>query len=548
MRSGGHEDNPEQPSVFARWWPLLVAWGVLLLCCGALWLRALPDTEGHCPYTLDDSYIHMAMAKHFAADGVWGVTPYEFTSTSSSPLWTALLAGLYCFCGPREAAPLIMNIVAALALLGLLHEVLRRAGSRPLLTLGALLLAIFLVPLPPILFCGLEHPLHMLLIVALVLCVVRSLYPTEARPGAGGSLALCGALAALAVMSRYESAFVVLVLMALAVWRRHWSVALLLGCATAAPLLGYGVWCASHGWPMVPTSILMKAARPEFSLSGLLHFLVGDTPKGAVGLKGILVTPHMLSLCLLLLAAWIALRCRPTAEQKNSLVGLPGIVLAATLLHMQFAQVGWFYRYEGYLLVLGLLTLALVMCHGNGARLCGWRSRWLALGLLALAPFVTRAWQAFRDTPRAARNIHEQQYQMGLFLRAHYNGEAIAANDIGAINFLADLHLLDIHGMGTLAVFEAKRNRSYGPQVLERLARERGVRMAVIYPDWLDRKWGGVPPNWQKVGTWSIEDNVICAGETVAFFAVPPAAPEVLQKQLEVFLPRLPRHVHGVAQ
>ena len=213
-------EQPEQeaprifsaPSRVAVWWPLLAALAVLLVCCGGLWLRATRETGGHCPYTLDDAYIHMAMAKHVAAHGVWGVTPYEFSSTSSSPLWTLLLAGAFYLCGPREALPLILNLLSAAALLGLLHGVLRREGFRASQAALVLALAIVVVPLPPMVFCGLEHPFHLLLSTGLVYCGVQGLILTGPQERRRGLLIASCVLAALAVLTRYESAFIVMAL------------------------------------------------------------------------------------------------------------------------------------------------------------------------------------------------------------------------------------------------------------------------------------------------------------------------------------------------
>ena len=48
------------------------------------------------------------------------------------------------------------------------------------------------------------------------------------------------------------------------------------------------------------------------------------------------------------------------------------------------------------------------------------------------------------NIPQASKNIYEQQYQMGLFLETFYSSEKVAANDIGAIHFLADIQCLDL--------------------------------------------------------------------------------------------------------
>ena len=70
---------------------LLVA-GLALVVLVSQILLGMRLTEGHWVYTLDDAYIHLAMARTLALDGVWGVALHAFAACSSSPLWTLLLA------------------------------------------------------------------------------------------------------------------------------------------------------------------------------------------------------------------------------------------------------------------------------------------------------------------------------------------------------------------------------------------------------------------------------------------------------------------------
>jgi len=67
--------------------------------------------EGHLIYPLDDTYIHMSIAKNVVLHHVFGVTRYEFTSSTSSPLWTFLLAITYLAFGVNERSPLILNLL-----------------------------------------------------------------------------------------------------------------------------------------------------------------------------------------------------------------------------------------------------------------------------------------------------------------------------------------------------------------------------------------------------------------------------------------------------
>src|SRR5688572_8783629 len=65
----------------------------------ALVFLTLRKTNGVFSYPVDDTFIHMAVAKNQALHGNWGINPDEWVSTSSSPFFTALLALCYKIAG-----------------------------------------------------------------------------------------------------------------------------------------------------------------------------------------------------------------------------------------------------------------------------------------------------------------------------------------------------------------------------------------------------------------------------------------------------------------
>src|SRR5579859_966505 len=86
--------------------PIILSSLVFLEILVAFVLASLSQNDGHLIYTLDDPYIHMAMAKNFALYNVWGITRYGFTSATSSPLWTFLLSLFYRVFGVSDYTPL----------------------------------------------------------------------------------------------------------------------------------------------------------------------------------------------------------------------------------------------------------------------------------------------------------------------------------------------------------------------------------------------------------------------------------------------------------
>jgi hypothetical protein len=145
--------------------------------------------------------------------------------------------------------------------------------------------------------------------------------------------------------------------------------------------------------------------------------------------------------------------------------------------------------------------------------------------------------------PQCTTNIFEQQYQMGSFVRQYYQGSTVALNDVGAVNFLADIHCLDLWGLANRDVTSLKREHNYHLRDIVGLSRQAGARIAIVYDLWFAGEVGGLPAEWVRVGQWTIRNNVIAGGDTVSFYALDPSEVSHLIQCLREFSLRLPRDV-----
>lgn len=512
-------------------WPLPLALGLYGLSLALLFALSAKTPAGQPVYALDDPYIHMAMAKNYAEHGIWGVTRYGFSSSTSSPLWTLLLALSYKAFGVMVAAPLQLNALLGVLALTAAYLILRRfVAPQPAFFL--LLAAIFATPLPALAFVGMEHTLHGLLTLLFALAAARALSGETETPLATGILL---ALAALVTSIRYEGLFLLAAIAGLVFFRRGWQRALTLLGVGLAPVVLYGLISVWNGWYFLPNSVLLKSSAAANSA------FVFDT---------VFQHPSLLLLLAAALLAVVVLLLRRTPLWSEGVL-FALTFLATALLHLQFARTGWLYRYEAYLILFGVTALAValkavlpVVAEWNFGR--GWRESSLLSALILLpiliVPLSGRAAESFQIIPSATRNIHEQHHQMAEFLRRYYAGQPVAANDIGAINFYADLDTLDLWGLGSLETGKRLMEGGYDSLEIDRLTRQHRTRIAVVYEYWFD-ELGGVPSTWKKAGAWGIMNNVIVAGNSVAFYAVAPGEYERLVANLQTFSPELPYYV-----
>lgn len=518
-----------------RHWALWIAWlcfAATSAVVAAVFLEQNPVDR--IVYALDDPYIHMAIARHVVEDAVYGVTPYEFSSASSSPLYTLLLAAANHVFGVREVLPLVVNLLSALSIFVISHRILRDYLENQLAILACLLAILFLTPIVPVAFTGMEH----LLQLAIVLPFFHASVTRIAADDQETNYLPVYLLSPFVTTVRYEGMFAVFVISMLLLLRRRRRPALILATLGALPLGIFAWYSIAHGALPVPNPILIQGNPAVGSLLGVITYPF----RGLIKLGQ---APHLLVLVLVSAALFLR-NLRPRGLWDRAQI-FHVCFVATALVHEQFANNGWFYRYEAYLVAMGLLAVAIGWKEDVSLarqRLAGRAPgvRRVAVAVLALAmatPLAARGATSLRQTPRAMTNIYQQQYQMGLFLREYYQGQAVAANDIGAINFLADIRNLDLVGLGSTEVLLIRIRASFDASRIEELTEQKRIRIAILYESWFEGT-KALPAHWVKVGEWTIPDNVICAEDTVSFFATSHEEARILGRNLASFSRFLP--------
>ena len=505
--------------------PALLASAVLGLLSALLVEASLRGTGRQLVYPLDDTYIHMAVARSLAEHGVWGVTRHGFTSSTSSLLWPLLLALGHLLGARSEWLPLVLNLAAGAAVVAAASWVLR--DTAPAWRAGVLVGLVLLTPLPTLVASGMEHTLHTAAALWLAGLLVQALDAGDPRARPGPFAAAAAAATAL----RYESLFLVALAGALLVAHGRRRQALAAGLGGLVPPLAFAAVSVSQGWHALPNSVLLKGARPDLhTLAGLVDAVGGRS------LRMVAHAPHVLVLVSCCLALLVLRRGRPGVR------ALQVLFAGVALLHMQLADTGWLYRYEAYLVALGVVTLGVSLAGVRWREIggVGARTGLAALVLVAGYPLVERGARALWETPRASRNIFDQQYQMGRFLQRFYPGAVVAANDIGAVCYLADIHLLDLYGLASVDVARARRHGGLTREDLARLAAAHRPDIAVVYRSWFGQT---LPPEWEEAGWWRTPEQVVVADRVVTFFAARPEERERLVRSLRAFQPEMPQEV-----
>jgi hypothetical protein len=494
-----------------------IAAAIYLALCLWLFLGIRHANAGHFIFSLDDPYIHMALAEQIA-HGTYGINPGEPASPSSSVLWPFLLAPFARF--PLPVIVLLFNLLGGLAtslLIGFTIAAWTEADEAPdtprnLLTILALILIGNLAGLT---FVGMEHTLQVFLAgvgaLGIISCMRTGKIPTW-----------CLVLAALGPMVRYESLTISVALAIALVGLHQRRKALLLLVASVLPLIAFSLFLHHLKLPLLPGSVLIKGQVVGQNVSAARGFLRSVK----VAVFSAPTDNYHLPLFLLFLTlagmAW-----KQTDRVKR--FALAGAATAAGL-HLLFGPFHWFYRYEVYIVFFSALVLLSTLFELPKIPL-----GWYALALLGCSHLYI---QALHDTITNSRDIYLQQYQMHRFVTEFYTGN-VAINDLGLVSYhrRPGQQVFDLAGLGSVeATLQKNKNAAW----LDAMTHEHHDGLVMIYESGLPVQ----PADWTRLGVLcNPTPTIFLGGRCVTYFATPMEPVETTRHQFNAFVKTLPPEI-----
>lgn len=486
---------------------------VFFSVCLFYYINSVLKTDGHYVYFLDDAYIHLAMAKNFALYEVWGMTKYQFSSTSSSPLFTYILSVLIKIFGNNDQIPLYFNITFAAGILYVLSRYYAEAFKEVKKTILAVLFTVFFIVLPLNVLSGMEHIFQVFLFAVNIFCFSRYKDNKLALWGFYSSLLLMG-------LARFESMFYFAILGFMFALIKKYNEAFFVLLLGFIPIIVFCTFNYQQDGYFFPNSVVIKGTKLSLDTNILQQ------------LKVILLDNFLLNVSFYKIGIFPLLICIVFIYRDLKTKTLKGILKSNFLLivfsllmicHSMFADLKGHLRYEAYILT-GFCMVLLPRCKELFFNFAGYIKKEKLVSILIAANvflMIYKGWAAHPIITNGGKNIYEQQVQSAKFLHQFYNNSKVVANDIGAICYYTDIHLLDIAGLGSVETIRFNENKKsfdhkFG-DFLSKYCLDHQYNIAVVYEGWLNEQ---IPSYWKKAATLKIEDKITVAGHEVSVYSI----------------------------
>jgi hypothetical protein len=250
--------------------PIGLSVGLYALLCLVIFVAIRKVNQGHFLFSLDDPYIHLALANQIA-HGHYGINPGEAASPSSSLIWPLLLA-LFSHTNWQPYAALGLNFLAGLGGAVLVGWNVANWPKRDRTVeehadrIISVVLLIVIGNLVGLTFVGMEHTLQVMLAgccaTGMIFCLQGRRIPTW-----------CIVATALGPMVRYENLGLSVALAIALAGQKEWKRAASLMVASTGPLVAFSICLRKIGLPMLPNSVLVKGGVTDTGQSTLGHLV-----------------------------------------------------------------------------------------------------------------------------------------------------------------------------------------------------------------------------------------------------------------------------------
>lgn len=487
----------------------IIAISINLIAILFLYLKA---NEGEFfTYALDDPYIHLDIAQNLAYEGNYGVNKDEFSSPSSSPLWSLLIAGLIKLLGNSDKIPFYLNLILIIPTIFMLNSILKDVDFRG--TKFFFLSAISLMlPIPTLVLTGMEHMLHITLILLLFLTYSRDLKREKIS-------ILAIIIIIIIPLIRYESIFFTSILSLAYLRKVRIKLFLLYFLLPFLPIIIFGLYSISNGYHFFPNSLLLKGSTSFGSFTEVLRFFYQIIPKIV---ENYAVNNLFILLSLILFISF--LNRIYNWNLFNSFILLLG--------HGLFAQFGWLYRYEAYILAI-TLPIILVSVVKLRKQLNFNPAYFIAFIIISL-PLFHRMVESYSQTDLAMNTIKSQHLNIARFIKNNYSkNKKIAMHDIGAVGYYTNCKIIDLYGLANIEVADAKRDNNFNPNFYNKFIKNENADLIVVYRKWF---WAdmAMPKGYLLAYQWECEVGGDI-GEFLIDFYVPNGKKIDFQKKMNSF-------------
>lgn len=505
---------------------LYLSIGLLLIIILVEYVFILLNNNGMFVYTLDDPYIHLALAENIR-QGHYGINVNEFSAPSSSIVWPFLLAIFL----PSSSFPLLLNILCSIGTVYFFYKIIKlsipSSYHKTTIIFSVILILILMTNIIGLVFIGMEHSLQLLIVtfIAYGLILVKE---------RGVITWLIVAIIA-APLVRYENIVISFAAISYLIINKYYKQAFISILLLSILMIGFSLFLLTLGLEVLPTSVLQKSY-----LVGINVLFNIMTPFQMMFYEFIKNARQSVAIDIVCFSAAVFVFF---SKEKNHKKQLLIILIMAILMHLWEGKYGWYHRYEIYIFAFSLLIM--IYCCGPSITFLFVQSRaqksWLKIGMVLFIVlsiiYVNRAYVSDLFTIyRASNNVYEQQYQMHRFVVDYYK-KPVAVNDIGWVSYKNDAYVLDLLGLASLEVLRLKYTNS--AEWMDKLVREKNTKLILIYRDWFET----IPPHWIKIGVLHYGEEAITMAENdVHFYTVDEVSYHEIVSELHNFQKTLPKN------